>query len=327
MYTIPLNDEQVDGCNKILKLLYSKEATPMEIEDISKQYNIPLMFTSDYGTRSGGHKKLLEIYCDYCTKNFNPSICDLLMDQGNYSDEELSSYFTKAFYNKKISRYQTKKDIFDWFIGKKIKLPMPYMYTSKSTLPPFHKLLINHFDQKYERYVFFYNYLENNYDIEKVDQKHKNSAIHSYISQWYSWDNIRFDFLKFTDSKSPKYAFSKPFCTVNNKNQTIYHLLFRKINKINMAQLNILESIFKNYDMEEKDSIFKIKELDTGMTVMELVCDLLQKKILRFSNGSKLTNKDLLKLFHYDFKKDPLEMFSSPNNNNTLTTTTTVSFS
>ena len=326
MYTIPLNDDQLDGCDKIIKLLYEKELTPMEIEDVSKQYNIPLIFTTDYGTRSGGNKKLLEVYCEYCTKYFNPSVCDLLLDQGKYSDKELSNCFIKAFYNKKISRYQTKKDIFDWFIGKKIKLLEPYLY-AKDYLPFWHKLFIQHIEHKYERYDFFYNYLESNFDITEVDPKYGNNMIHNYINCWYEYGDKRIELLKFMDVKSPKYSFSKQLPMVNKKNQTIYHLLFLKIKKINKTQFKILESIFKNHDMEASDSIFKIKELDTGMTVLELVCDLLRKKSLQFAYNSKLTNKDVLKLFQYDFDKDPLKMFSSSGNNNTSTTATSVSFS
>ncbi len=117
-YIIPLDNDQITGCKKIVTLVTQENVTPGEIEDLSVQYNIPLTFSVDRGR--SGRKKLLQLVCDY-PKFFIPSVCDLLLDKGNYSKNELEKMFEMAYYNSKITRYQVKKTIFDW-VEKKMEI-------------------------------------------------------------------------------------------------------------------------------------------------------------------------------------------------------------
>jgi len=313
-YTIPLDTQQENGCDKICTLLQEPDAQPQEIEELSKQYNIPLNFNINED------QKLLEmIFMDH-PEFFKANICDLLLDKGNYTEKELKAYFKKSFLQKKFTRYELKKKIFEWFVSKNIELPHSYHYNhAKRKYEKFswQRIIKEYiFDLKFSRYDFIYKFIEQNYDIMEVSSN--GDSIFHYLASSYSnnimaphsYSNKRYviEFLKYFDSKSPKYVFSKVPPLQNKNNQTMYHILFSNLSlsKYENNHFKTFEYLLKYHDINNENCVFNLKD-KWGKTVMDIICD----KFINYNHQSatmKSNVKKLLNIFKYDFTKDSHKM-------------------
>ena len=117
-FIITLNSNQQKGCEEIKYKLRLKKTTPGEIQDISVKYNVPLNFSIKCTKKR--YRSLLDYVCDW--KYYNLSLWDLLYDEGNYSEEDMSKFLYKSFYSESIKKPNEKREILEWFISKHVTM-------------------------------------------------------------------------------------------------------------------------------------------------------------------------------------------------------------
>ena len=320
-FIIKLNQNQQKGCELIKYKLRLKKTTPEEIQEISTTYNIPLNFSIKWTRKR--YQTLLDYVCNW--KYYNLSLWDLLFDKGNYSDEELSKIFYNAFYSGAIKKPKEKREIFEWFISKHATMywdePMFNEFPCSrwqdygiSKMPEFHKLLIQHITKGYyDCYQFFYEIMEDQYDISIVD-KDGNSYLHNcvlYPSLFgYSVNQARW--MGLLDPFSNKYVFTKPISVINKDGETFYH---RVLKRKKDSYGNHYEKCFYNLaSMIEFFSEENYQKNNGGIDIFtqkdnqgNTVCDLLVQMARKMDKQPQdfiLKIKKVLEFFKYDLISD-----------------------
>jgi len=314
-----LNQNQLNGIKILLKTLENKNCYAQEIEDICQKYKVSLTLgvlscSTFYFSNLCDVKAYEKLLPRVAEKYFKEEIWNLLIDQGDYTKEELEEIFYNAFYNIKRQIKKDHQQIFEFFTSKQIQLKEPNLDKHGSgTLPYFHKLIIDHCQQK-RHDLYFYEYLKQEFDVTQND-KNGNPYLHNLCR--YSNDVRNFIIL---DPLSKKYIFQKNMSLLDSKGNTIYHLLFSDFSKYNVCatskkfNLGHFVKYLGNFSQKKHDTcginIFTHKN-NKGFTVCDLIVKTHKKwkdnTFIKFGIGKSQINelKTILQFFKYDFSNDP----------------------
>ena len=311
-------ENQEEGCKLIKNLLQNEQesASGDEIEDLCRQYNIHLKFSIQISTNR--YEKLLPFVCTL--KWFNREIWDLLIDQGNYTPNELIDIANGAISNGKVDKTKKEK-IFYWFIEHGIR---------QITQENFFSWILLSFRKKYD---FIREYIDNNFDLSMVD-KNGNNFLTICMKELPKWPYQ-------LDPFSKKYIFKQDNKLVlqNKDGNTVYHVVLLDItltltltpsyswyNK-SYYQMDKLVRCFSNFDQNKyfyyKIDLFSLKNnkgetiLDTATRVMHDILKLkgvhyylhnIKKKFYKDCPALIKTFKSILTNFKYDFATDNKKM-------------------
>jgi len=310
--------KQEKACKQIRDLLINEQesASSDEIEHLCKEHDIHLKFSIQIS--SNRYEKLLPFVCGL--KWFNQEIWDLLIDQGNYTQDELNGFVERAMINSKTDKTKKEK-IFYWFIEHGIN------YITQENL---HQRILHSFRKKHN---FIIEYIDDNFDLSHVDDKNSDNFLTICMRELPKWAYQ-------LDPFSKKYMFKQDSKLVlqNKDGNTVYHCVLLSILEIlrnnnwyygkSELKLDRLTRCFSNFDQTKynayKIDLFGLKN-NKGETILDTACRVICDSLNLNLNGVNSSCKkrfykdcpDLIKSFKiiltnfkYDFTTDNKKMYT-----------------